>query len=80
MVAIILKWMLASIPAIILLYLVMAVLSFIMFALVGGGAIGLGALLDNPSSSLESAPVIELPALENGEIPDIESSDSEAAH
>ncbi len=61
MVAIILKWMLASIPAVILLYIVMAVLSVLMFALIGGGAVGLGALLDEASSSIDT-PTIEAPA------------------
>jgi len=59
MVAIILKWMLASIPAIILLYIVMALLSLLMFAVIGGGAVGLGALLD------EALPPLELPVSES---------------
>tara|TARA_R110000850_G_scaffold9033_18_gene33362 strand:- start:848 stop:1063 length:216 start_codon:yes stop_codon:yes gene_type:complete len=45
MVAIILKWMLASIPAMLLLYAVMAVIS-VGFMLVFGGLIGFGSLLE----------------------------------
>ncbi len=59
MVAIIIKWMLASIPAIIIMYAVMA---FIMFAIIAifGGVIGASGILDN-LETLSTPPAIEAP-------------------
>ena len=70
-VAIIIKWMLASIPAIIILYVVMA---FIMLGVITifGGIIGGSGILDN-LDSLSTPPAIESTATE---APVIEASEA----
>jgi len=57
MVAIIIKWMLASIPAIIIMYAIMAAVMLVMM-LVFGGIIGGSGILDN-LDSLTTPPAIE---------------------
>ena len=47
MVAIILKFMLASIPAVLLLYAIMGILTLIVFGFMGGAAAVLGGALES---------------------------------
>ncbi|MEM9281212.1 MAG: hypothetical protein AAGA96_05250 [Verrucomicrobiota bacterium] len=78
MVAILLKWMLASIPAILLLYAVLAAISLVLLLVVIGSGIGLESLLQDrptaisgpepaPPELMEQAPTSERPTLNAAE-------------
>tara|TARA_R110002096_G_scaffold23303_3_gene74236 strand:- start:2703 stop:2969 length:267 start_codon:yes stop_codon:yes gene_type:complete len=70
MVAIILKWMLASIPAILLLYAVMAVISILMLVLFGGAIAAFGL-----PEALESLENLNVPSPDEGfDLPAAEDS------
>ncbi|MDF1853536.1 MAG: hypothetical protein P1U85_22050 [Verrucomicrobiales bacterium] len=70
LVSIILKFMLASIPAVILLYIILALCSIVFFLLFGGiiGGFGLLDSLDTLGTQ-SSPPEFNLPGLESSEEP-----------
>lgn len=59
MVAIILKWMFASIPAILLMYLIMGIFALIMMALFGSAIYGLSGFGDDFLETKKDTPALE---------------------